>query len=169
MYVIKALQAPYWKAPARHPLFRRPIPTQNRRKFLRRFYVGFFQTISNVKRRRYKGRQSAALDRAVLWDRSPKRKRELESPIYFAFSNFLRFCETKAVVYFAFSFFVAMRGIETTAILTNRSTRAHRESKRNRRLGNRQNQLQPANPTANEWRAPHTRCPPARGKAMRSL
>lgn len=26
----------------------------------------FFQTISNVKRRRYKGRQSAALDRAVL-------------------------------------------------------------------------------------------------------
>ena len=123
MYVIKALQAPYRKAPARHPLFRRPIPTQNRRKFLRRFCVGFFQTIRNVKRRRYKDRQSAALDRAVLWNRSPKRKRELQSPIYFAFFNFLRFCKTKAVVYFAFSFFVAMRGIETTAILTNRSTR----------------------------------------------
>ena len=111
-------------------------PTQIFTSVLRRF----FQTISNVKRRRYKGRQSAALDRAVLWDRSPKRKRELESPIYFAFSNFLRFCETKAVVYFAFSFFVAMRGIETTAILTNRSTRVHRESKRNRRLGNRRSE-----------------------------
>lgn len=94
-------------------------PTQIFTSVLRRF----FQTISNVKRRRYEGRQSAALDRAVLWGRLPKRKRELQSPIYFAFSNFLRFCETKAVVYFAFSFFVAMRGIETAAILTNRSTR----------------------------------------------
>ena len=94
-------------------------PTQIFTSVLRRF----FQTISNVKRRRYEGRQSAALDRAVLWGRLPKRKRELESPIYFAFSNFLRFYETKTVVYFAFSFFVAMRGIETTAILANRSTR----------------------------------------------
>lgn len=137
---IKALQVPYRKTPARHPFLSADSdvkPTQIFTSVLRRF----FQTISNVKRRRYKDRQSAALDRAVLWNRSPKRKRELESPIYFAFSNFLRFCETKAVVYFAFSFFVAMRGIETTAILTNRSTRAHRESKRNRQLGNRRSEL----------------------------
>lgn len=77
-------------------------PTQIFTSVLRRF----FQTISNVKRRQYKNRQSAALDRAVLWGRLPKRKRELQSPIYFAFS-----------------FFVAMRGIETTAILTHRNTR----------------------------------------------
>lgn len=122
MYVIKALQVPYRKTPARHPFLSADSdvkPTQIFTSVLRRF----FQTIRNVKRRRYKDRQSAALDRAVLWNRSPKRKRELQSPIYFAFFNFLRFCKTKAVVYFAFSFFVAMRGIETTAILTNRSTR----------------------------------------------
>ena len=105
MYVIKALQVPYRKTPARHPFLSADSdvkPTQIFTSVLRRF----FQTISNVKRRRYEDRQSAALDRAVLWGRLPKRKRELQSPIYFAFS-----------------FFVAMRGIETTAILTNRSTR----------------------------------------------
>lgn len=48
MYVIKALQAPYRKAPARHPFFRRQIPTQNRRKFLRRFYVGFFRRFATL-------------------------------------------------------------------------------------------------------------------------
>lgn len=30
----------------RRPLFRRPIPTQNRRKFLRRFCVGFFRRLA---------------------------------------------------------------------------------------------------------------------------
>lgn len=44
-------------------------------------------------------------------------------PYLFRVFNFLRFCEVEAAIYFAFSFFVAMRGIETTAILTNRSTR----------------------------------------------
>lgn len=50
------------------------------------------------------------------------KKRELQSPIYFAFFNFLRFCEVEAAIYFAFSFFAAMREIETNAKLTNRST-----------------------------------------------
>lgn len=69
------------------------------------------------------GRKMATLAPSRPQTKQRVRKRELQSPIYFAFFNFLRFCETKAVVYFAFSFFVAMRGIETTAILTNRSTR----------------------------------------------
>ena len=43
-------------------------------------------------------------------------------PIYFAFLNFLRFCEVDAAIYFAFSFFAAMREIETNAKLTNQST-----------------------------------------------
>ena len=54
------------------------------------------------------------------------------------FPFFLRFCEVEAAIYFAFSFFVAMRGIETTAKHTNQSTRSPWKNKRNWRLGNRQ-------------------------------
>ena len=96
------------------------------------------------------------------------KKRELESPIYFAFFNFLRFCEVGAAIYFAFSFFIAICGIETTAKLTNRSTHSSRGEQTESAIREPQNEPR-QNPTANEWWAPHTRCPPARGKAMRSL
>lgn len=164
MYVIKALQVPYRKTPARHPPFSSANSDAKPTQIFTSVFRPFFQTISNVKRRRYKGRQSAALDRAVLWGRLPKRKRELQSPIYSAFSNFFAILRSRSGH--------LLRVFVFRCDARNRNHCDTHESKHSQPI-EKQTELAiwepperpPTNsPAANEWRAPHTRCPPSEGK-----